>query len=370
MINARSAIGSGINMRYKHFVYVNFKKTGGIGRGGVIIYNEKDKESVIVPGYPSIKRLVLLNKIKEHFPEGVSVEEKMNGYNVRAVKVGNDVVFITRGGYLCPYTNARLKSVYGEVLLEALSELPRGSFVAGEVVGIENPYVRVRYPEAPYFDYFVFDVFVKDGSKYKRMGTEEKYDFLKRHSLKGVRFLGIYNPEEAPSKVKDIIDSFDREGREGVVMKDPQYKRAPAKYTGSYTNIGDIEMGMRYPFDEGKDYLFPRIVREMFKIYEEGLDEEGLRKRFTWMGEAILRPSVESIRKVAGGNALYEEFTLRFPERDDLEWYLRYTKELGVKITIEDEWVENGYIVVKARKFKDSTNVIRSILETGQTPLD
>ncbi|ALU12031.1 DNA ligase [Ignicoccus islandicus DSM 13165] len=357
-------------MKYKHFVYLPLKRSGEVGKGGVIIYNKLDKESVILPGYPSIKRLVLLSKIRKHFPEGVSVEEKMNGYNVRAVKVGNDVVFVTRGGYLCPYTNSRLKLLYGDSIKEALSELPKGSFIAGEVVGTENPYVRVKYPEAPYFDYFIFDVFVKEDGKYKRMGTKDKYEFLERYSLKSVRLMGVFNAEEAPYKVKEIIDKFDEEGREGVVLKDPQYKRPPAKYTGSYTNIGDIELGMRYPFDEGRDYLFPRIVREMFKVFEEELDNESLKSRYEWLGKAILGPSVESIRKVANGEALYERFVLRFPERSDLEWYLEYTRELGINVKIEDEWIEDGLIVVRAKKFKDSTNVIRSMLETGQTPLD
>ncbi len=355
-------------MKYKDFVYYPLKKASGHAKGSVIIYHKGD--SKLVPGYPSIKRLVLLSKIPEHFPEGVSVEEKMNGYNVRAILVGGDVAFVTRGGYLCPYTNARLNAIYGEKVKALLEELPEGSFLAGEVVGVENPYVRVEYPEAPKFDYFIFDIFVKQGNEWKQMPVEERHELVKRHGLRSVRLLGTFSPDEAPKKVKEIIDEFDKEGREGVVMKDPLYKRAPAKYTGSFTNIGDIREGMKYPFDEGKEYLFPRIVREIFKVFEEGLEGKDFDERALELGRAILKPAVESLKKVAEGETLFERFVLRFPSEDDLEEYLNYTRSLGVKVIVEDKWEEDGWIVVKAKKFKNTTNVYLSMLKTGQTPLD
>ncbi|UXD21126.1 ATP dependent DNA ligase [Ignicoccus pacificus DSM 13166] len=354
-------------MKYKDFIYYPFKK-GGFGKGSVIIYHNDDVK--IVPGYPSIKRLVLLSKVPEHFPEGVSVEEKMNGYNVRAMIVGGDVAFITRGGYLCPYTNARLNTLYGEKVKALLEELPPGSFLAGEVVGVENPYVRVKYPEAPYFDYFIFDIFVKTEDGWRQMPVEERHEIVKRHGLRSVRLLGTFESSEAPLKIKEIIDRFDKEGREGVVMKDPEYKRSPAKYTGSYTNIGDIREGMRYPFDEGKDYLFPRIVREIFKVYEEGLSDKELERRALELGMAILKPAVESLKEVAQGETLFERFVLRFPHEEDLEEYLNYTRSLGVKVIVEEKWEEGEWIVVKAKKFKNTSNVYRSMLKSGQTPLD
>jgi len=355
-------------MKYRDFTYYPLKKSNYLGKGGVIILHKGDVK--IVPGYPSIKRIVLLSKLPEHFPEGMSAEEKMNGYNVRATLVGGDVVFVTRGGYLCPYTNARLRKVYGERIKALLEELPPGSFLAGEVVGMENPYVRVKYPEAPDFDYFVFDIFVKEGDEWKQMPVDERHEMVKRHGLRSVRLLGTFDSQEAPQKVKEIIDEFDREGREGVVLKDPLYKRPPAKYTGSYTNIGDIREGMRYPFDEGKSYLFSRIVREIFKVYEEGLEGGELEKRALELGLAILEPAVESLKKVARREALFERFVLRFPDEEELKEYLNYTRSLGVKVIIEDKYVEGEWIVVKAKKFKDTTNVYLSILKSGQTPLD
>jgi len=354
-------------MEYKGARYVPLKK-GGVGKGSVIIYYNGDAK--LVPGYPSIKRLVLLSKVPEYFPEGVSVEEKMNGYNVRTVLVGGELFAVTRGGYLCPYTNARLREEIGEELKELLKALPEGSVVAGEVVGTENPYVRVAYPEEPKFGYFIFDIFVKEGNEWRNMPVMERHELVKQYGLRSVKLMGNFEPNEAPQKIKEIIDRFDVEGREGVVMKDPNYKREPAKYTGSFTNIGDIEQGMLYPFDEGKDYLFPRIVREMFKVYEEGLKGREFEARALWLGRAILEPSVRAVKAVAEGNPIHEDFVLRFPSQEDLDEYLKYTRSLGVKVSILEKEEEDGWIVVKARKFKRSPDVIEGMLRSGHTPLD
>jgi len=355
-------------LEYGGAKYVPLKKGKWGGKGAVLIYYSGDVK--VVPGYPSIQRLVLLSKLPHYFPEGVSVEEKMNGYNVRVVEVGGEVFAVTRGGHLCPYTNARLRAIYGEELKALLEELPEGSFVAGEVVGEENPYVRVRYPEAPEFDYFIFDIFVKEGDSWKQMPVEERHELVRRFGLKSVRLLGTFPPDEAPGRVKEIIDAFDAEGREGVVLKDPLYKRVPAKYTGSYTNIGDIEKGMLYPFDEGKDYLFPRIVREMFKVYEEGLKGRDFEERALWLGKAILGPSTEAVKAVASGRPVHEEFVLRFPSEEDLERYLDYARSMGVKVKVLEKAEEGGWVVVKVRKYKKSPDVIESMLRTGRTPLD
>ncbi len=354
-------------MEYKGARYVPLKK-GGQGKGSVIIYYNGDAK--LVPGYPSIKRLVLLSKVPQYFPEGVSVEEKMNGYNVRTVLVGGELFAVTRGGYLCPYTNARLREEIGEELKELLKALPQGSVAAGEAIGIENPYVRVEYPEEPKFGYFIFDIFVREGKSWKQMPVHERHELVKQYGLRNVRLLGTFEPEEAPNKIKEIIDRFDIEGREGVVMKDPKYRREPAKYTGSFTNIGDIEQGMLYPFDEGKDYLFPRIVREMFKVYEEGLEGRAFEERALWLGKAILMPSVKAVKAVAEGNPIHEDFILRFPSEEDLEDYLKYTRSLGVKISVLEKETEDGWIVVKVRKYKRSPNAIEGILKSGHTPLD
>ncbi len=42
--------------------------------------------------------------LKKHFSglEKITVEEKMNGYNVRVAKVKDDILAITRSGYICP----------------------------------------------------------------------------------------------------------------------------------------------------------------------------------------------------------------------------------------------------------------------------
>jgi len=66
--------------------------------------------------------------------------------------------------------------------------------------------------------------------------------------------------------LRKVIDDLDKRGREGVVIKDPEHRVPPLKYTTIYINIRDIQEGMKYPFDEGRGYLFSRIVRLICQV--------------------------------------------------------------------------------------------------------
>ena len=76
------------------------KETSGIEAGTVVFENGE-----IVFGYPKIRRpLMLAAAIKRHFSDTVAVEEKMNGHNVRILSINGEIVALTRGGFICPYS--------------------------------------------------------------------------------------------------------------------------------------------------------------------------------------------------------------------------------------------------------------------------
>ncbi len=351
-------------MRWRDVEYLVLRRDWkGWDEGTVIL--RKGNEMKLVRGYPHIERLVLLSAIPKLFKERIAVEEKMDGYNVRSILLGDQVITLTRGGYICPYTQSRLIEMYGRELKKLLEELPENAVVAGEVVGMENPYVRVPYPEAPTFDYFIFDIYVED----QFMPVMKRRELVEKYGLRQVRLVDIIRPEEW-MKVKEIIDEFDKEKREGVVLKDLDYKVPPAKYTGSYTNIGNLIDGMQYPFEEGKSFLFSRIIREIFKSYEEGLEGEALRKKAEELGMAILAPAIESVKKVARGEALYERFYLVFPSKREFNEFLEYMASQGVRVGKDKVYEVEGKVIAWLRKFKNSTNVIRSILERGTSVWD
>jgi hypothetical protein len=76
------------------------KAVSGIEAGTVVFDDDE-----IVYGYPKIRRAMMLSPaIKRHFSDGVLVEEKMNGHNVRVASVGGKMIALTRGGFICPYS--------------------------------------------------------------------------------------------------------------------------------------------------------------------------------------------------------------------------------------------------------------------------
>ena len=207
-------------MSYHGIDYVVLREDLGDFREGTVIFLSERK---IIHSYPSIRRLALLEGVPLHMIDEIVVEEKMNGYNVRVVLVDNKVLAITRGGYICPYTTARIEKMYGDRLREALSEY-EDVVLAGEVIGTENPYVVYEYPEARGFDYFVFDV-IKNGALAPLSLRDE---IVEKYDLKRVPVLAQLDKNEL-ERLREIVVDLDRRGREGVVIKDPMHRVPPLK---------------------------------------------------------------------------------------------------------------------------------------------
>ncbi len=349
-------------MSYRGLRYIVFRgETHGFREGTVILAG---REPVVVHGYPAIRRLVLLSYTARHMVDRIVVEEKMNGYNTRVVYYEGEVYAITRGGYICPYTTARIRRMYGDKLRRLGEENP-GVVLAGEVVGLENPYVPVYYPEAPGFDYFVFDAFRGD----KPLPLRERDRLVSEYGLRRVRILGVIDKWDNES-LRRFIELIEAEGREGIVIKDPEYRVPPLKYTTVSTNIGDIEEGMRYPFDEGKGYLFPRIVRLLAQGYEEDWRGEKLEEIAKRLGMAILRPALETLRKRAEGGLVAAEYRLVFPDEQVLGEFLEYMRSLGVDIVASIIGSTEEGLAARIMKIKETHDEYTRLLKTGISPLD
>ncbi len=359
----RGLIGRRIRyMRYRDIEYLVFTREAlGFREGTCIIVRP---ELIIVHGYPSIRRLAFLSAVEKYMPGKYVVEEKMDGYNVRVVLAGDRLLAITRGGYICPYTTARLSKMYS-IKLHGFSREYPGLVLAGEVVGLENPYVPYYYPEAPGFDYFVFDVLKGD----RLQPLELRDEVVEKYGLRKVRVLGVLGREDS-WRLWEIVDELEKEGREGIVIKDPMHRVPPLKYTTVETNVGDIRHGMRYPFDEGRGYLFPRIVRLIAQGYEMNWSREKLGEVALKLGLAILEPAVESLKQRASGKLVAAEYRLVFPREDDLSDYLEYLETLGIDATASIEGTSEEGIIVRIMKLKNTNSEYSKMLETGLSPLD
>ncbi len=322
----------------------------------------------LVPGYPPIRRMVLPGvALPKHFLDKIVVEEKMNGYNVRVVLHDGRIYAITRGGFICPYTTDRIRKLLGPRLAELLRELgPEEHHAAGEVVGLQNPYTRYFYPEAPRFGYFVFDIF-RGG---KPLPPSRRDEATEKHGVPHVPVLGVLDKNDVAG-FKEIVGRLNYMGREGVVVKDPEQRVPPLKYTTSRTNLGDIRYGMAYFMEEGRSFLFSRVLREIFRVYDEDVKGIQLYQLAIDLGLAILEPAVETVKKVAKGEMVYEEFDLVFDKKEQIDEFLEYMAEMGVDIILVGVKEEpDGSLRAQMRKMKDTGVEVRRILETGLTPID
>ncbi|MEB3774141.1 MAG: RNA ligase [Desulfurococcales archaeon] len=352
-------------MKYKDLRYITLRRdVAGHYEGTVVLI--RGGEYRVVEGYPHIKRVLLLSvAVPRHFIDEVIVEEKMDGYNVRVVEFAGRILALTRGGFICPYTTHKINIKYREGVKRLLEELGDEPVIVGEVVGMENPYTRYHYPEAPEWDYFIFDLY--RGGEPVPVG--ERLELVNKHGLKSVPIHGRFHKNDWRS-IEEVVRGLEELGREGVVLKDPGYRVEPLKYTTSYINIRDIREGMKYPFDEGHTFIFPRVLRQMFKAVEESWSLEEIKRVSAQLGEAILVPAIESIKTYINEGKLVEEFILTFHDPEVLEDFLSYSASLGIPLTIVSIDRGEGLMKVRIQKPKRTPDYYKRILKTGISPLD
>ena len=148
------------------------------------------------------------------------------------------------------------------------------------------------------------------------------------------------------------------------MIKDPEMKREPIKYTTSETNTGDLRYAFRYFNDYGKDFMFSRIVREGFQSFEFEESEEEFRERCLRLGMAILEPMVQSIKEVAQNKKAVERIKLRFKDFGVMNLFLEHLKRSGVNYEIVDLKKEGKDIIITIdRVMKSTTDKIRHHLK-------
>ncbi|WP_414470239.1 RNA ligase [Methanobacterium sp. ACI-7] len=341
---------------FKGIPTLQFRKDVGKIEAGTLIYFDNDIE--IIRGFPKTRRTLMLSPtLKNHFKDKIVVEEKMNGYNVRIASIGDKIVALTRGGYMCPYTTKKAIEIMD---LEEFFNDNKDLVICGEMVGTENPYVSHYYKEIGSLGFRVFDIRKKVTND--PLTIDEKYKLLEEYGLPSVRVLGTFNIDEASAKVKEIIKEIGEENREGVVIKDPDMELIPLKYTSSEAHDDEIKYAFTYPFDFGKDFFFSRVVREGFQAYEMEENEGELEQRAKRLGEAILYSMLDTIKKVSSGEIASEDMVIDVESKDEAEEFLRHLHDLGVYALL-DEFMDNKATV--KRIHQSTTDKINNFLNGG-----
>lgn len=332
------------------------KESSGIEAGTAIFENGE-----IVFGYPKIRRpLMLAAAIKRHFSDTVAVEEKMNGHNVRILSINGEIVALTRGGFICPYSTevARLK------IPEAVFEKHPQRVLCGEMVGPENPYVASNIYPTDGIDFYLFDIAEKNCRG--TLGVHGTHEVAEEFGLMSAAFLGEFHKESAAEKIKEIVIKLGRQGREGVVMKDPENLVPPLKYTSSRTNCSDLAVAFRYYNDYALDFFVSRAVREGYQSVEWKESEDERQARALSLGESILMPLVDTIERAQLGENIVQKVQIRVKSLQtarDFEYHLRRS---GIRTIFEPPEPDDDGYLIRITKLIMSTNDKTQALLNGE----
>jgi putative ATP-dependent DNA ligase len=328
--------------RGRHYRHMSDSRHG-IERGTVVF------DEVVVRGFPSIPRaLVLETGVQAHFDGPVTIEEKLNGYNVRVARVDGDVLAFTRSGFICPYTTDKIRALLdADAFFDDHPEL----LLCGELLGPENPYTAHDYPDVEEATFRVFDLRHRETGA--PVDVETRRERCRQYGLDQVPDYGVHDPGGAVVAAREAIDDLDERGREGVVLKSTDGRRQ-LKYTTSAIHRSDLSYAFSLPFDYGRDFLFARIIREAFQAVEFEESPAKARERARKLGEALLLPAVGTIRAVQTGETVGEEHVVR-GDPDTIAELLGQFRGLGIDLVIERDETVDGERVVEFTKVSHST---------------
>ncbi|WP_436925924.1 RNA ligase [Halosimplex amylolyticum] len=321
----------------------------GVERGTVILGD------AVVRGFPSIPRVLVLDPgVPEYFDGPVAVEEKLDGYNVRVADVDAGdwaelgPLAFTRSGHVCRYTSETVRERYPLAdFFDDHSDLQ----VCGELVGPENPYTAHDYGEVDSVAFRVFDL--RDRETGDPLPVAERRALCEEYGLEQVRSFGTYDPAGAVAAVGDAIDELDERGREGVVLASADGERR-LKYTTSAIHRSDLEHAFALPFDYGREFLFSRVIREVFQAVERDEDAEAVRERARALGESILLPAVETVRAVERGDPVGDEHVVR-GDPEVLDHLFAQFRDQGLELDVRDDRREGDERVVEFVKLASAT---------------
>ena len=310
--------------------------------GGGSVRASADDAAVIVRGYPSVPRVLVVDPGLPAFFEDddrVVVEEKLDGYNVRVARVDGRAWAFTRSGYACPYATWRARE---RLDLEGFFDDHPDLCLCAELIGTETPYTTHDYETVDGDALRVFDL------RQRETGDPLPYRVRREHcetyGFPTPRTFGVHDPADAPGVVVDAIADLDASGREGVVAKATE-RDAMVKYTTEREHHAELAHAFSLPFEYGRDFVFSRVAREAFQAVEFDEDDDRLRERSHSLGEAILEPMVETIRAVDAGEPVGEHKTVR-GDPEVLDALLAHLRDQSITLDVRrDETTDDERVV-------------------------
>ncbi len=295
-------------------------------RGTVLILDQNSSKPIRkIPGFPSIPRVYKLEKgIKRIFNyRPFYVEEKIDGYNCRIILYNNQILAITRGGFICPFTtewaNLLMKKYGFDKFFEKFPEY----ILCAEAIG-DNPYNNQRDPlVGPGLHFYIFEIMRADG---KFLPVPVRYKLIEQFNLPTVRLFGrlsMYQIDKLYKILKDLNDNQ----REGVVIKSPSCKKV-MKFVTPRSDLNDVKDNLIIAFDLHPGFFTNRLLRASMFIEEFKLDKD---KYAYLIGKTFL----EGYKKVEEAEECHEDFKI-YIEKPDTWTMLKDILEQNIKVKVKE----------------------------------
>ncbi len=306
---------------HHNITYIRLKSSHRHLEEGTVLF---PREQEMVRGFPKIRRaLVLKPAIEKNVQGKFAAEEKIDGYNVRVALIGNELLAITRSGFICPFST----HVANKLLNKKFFEENPSLVVCGELAGELNPHVVHKYPLKTGF--YAFDLRRKQTGA--SLSVLERRQLLEKYKIPQVPLHGIFTAKDW-NRMRRVLEKLERDGREGLVLKSLD-TATQFKYTVSNANLGDLEYAFRFPFDIGREFMFRRIIREAFQSVELGEGKKEAGKRAKKLGEAILLPFIETIKTVKKGKQATDDCEIE--DYSGIEEFLSHLKGQHIDFSVE-----------------------------------
>lgn len=302
-------------------------------------------QGYLVPGYPHIGRIFRLEQgLAQQFTGPFWVEEKVDGFNVRIFRVGDRVLALSRGGYVCPFSTDRVPDFIDPGIFDAHPDL----VLCAELAGPENPYTE----GGPSFvqedvELFVFDIMRLGQPGFLPQAQAQKlYD---RYRLPTPRFYGRYEPAQW-REVREIVEQLDGEMREGVVLKEDKPGGRRTKYVTAWSGVYDIAVRAADTVELPGDFFTGRILRMALYLDETGREVDADLERD--LGRAFLDGLMESVRHFKHHGHVFHDFRCRFRARENAEAFMIHLQgTLGHTHVVQRRLArEDGYWVLEFQK--------------------
>jgi putative ATP-dependent DNA ligase len=270
------------------------------------------------------------------------VQEKVDGYNIRAIFINNNYYAFSRSGYVEAFTTEKIR--YDKNLEGLRKVLNAGYVVCGEMLG-NTPYTR---PTDSYdYKFLVFDLYKDD----KFVQPDELMNLANKYNFNAVPYYGVFSNDNI-EKLEKLVKELDKKGKEGIVMKNEETR---IKYVFGFNEARHFSKAHEMLFDFTPGYLQERAFRAALFYHDFGSSDN-----LTAINN-IIDNAKKGIEKFINKGYVYSIYRFKVYDLstwEDIKKRLKQSREIGIKELSIDK-SNDGFNITFERIYKKTTNKLK-----------